>query len=134
MWRPLLLTLAACTMAWLAFLAALAVVRPDTTSIRTLLRLLPDTLRLVHGLARDREIPRSARWPAWLLLAYLAVPIDIVPDFIPVLGYADDVIVVAVVLRRLTRRAGTAKLAEHWPGDAAGLDGLGRLLRLEPRR
>lgn len=134
MGRTILLAAAAVAAAWLVLLVALAVARPNTTSIKALLGLLPDTVRLVHRLARDPAIARSARWPAWLLLAYLALPIDLVPDFIPVLGYADDVIVVAIVLRRLARRAGPEKLAEHWPGDDAGLDALARLLRLPAPR
>jgi uncharacterized membrane protein YkvA (DUF1232 family) len=49
----------------------------------------------------------------WLLLAYLALPIDLVPDFIPMLGYADDAIVVAIVLRSVVRRAGADALTRH---------------------
>ena len=116
--------------AWLAFVAFLAVARPKTTTLRTTKRLLPDTARLVARLARDHTIPLRTRLPVWLLVGYLAVPFDLVPDFIPVLGYADDVILVAVVLRRLGRKAGRAKLEEHWPGDPEGLAALDRLLRL----
>jgi uncharacterized membrane protein YkvA (DUF1232 family) len=65
-----------------------------------------------------------------MLLVYLASPIDLVPDFIPVIGYADDVIITSIVLRRLVRRAGPEKLREHWPGTPEGLAQLQRLLRL----
>jgi uncharacterized membrane protein YkvA (DUF1232 family) len=65
-----------------------------------------------------------------LLLAYLALPIDLIPDFIPVLGYADDAVIVALVLRSVTRRAGPDALAEHWPGTPDGLAALRRLCRL----
>ena len=115
---------------WLAFLAFLAVVRPDTTTIKGAMSVLPDAVRLVRGLATDKLIPWSTRLPGWLLVAYLAMPIDLVPDFIPVLGYADDLIIVAVVLRRLARKAGPVKLAEHWPGTPDGLASVTRLLRL----
>jgi uncharacterized membrane protein YkvA (DUF1232 family) len=65
-----------------------------------------------------------------LLLAYLALPIDLIPDFIPVLGYADDAIIVALVLRSVSRSAGSDALAEHWPGTPEGLAALRRLCRL----
>jgi len=123
---------AALLLAWLAFIVFLALARPDTGTIRSALRLLPDTVRLVHRLATDKDLPRATRLPVWLLIGYLAIPIDLVPDFIPVLGYADDVILVAVVLRRLARRAGHDKLAQHWPGDPDGLRSLISVLRLPP--
>ena len=60
---------------------------------------------------------------------YLALPIDLIPDFVPVLGYADDAIIVALVLRSATRRAGPDALAKHWPGTPEGLTALKRLCR-----
>ena len=66
----------------------------------------------------------------WLLLAYLAMPIDLVPDFVPVLGHADDAIVVALVLRSAVRRAGSAAVERHWPGTSDGLAALRRASRL----
>jgi len=56
-----------------------------------------------------------------LLLAYLVLPIDLIPDFIPVIGYADDAIIVALALRSVARRAGLEVLEDHWPGTPAGL-------------
>ena len=103
---------------------------PEPSSVREVARLLPDTVRLVRRLATDRTIQRSARVPVWLLIAYLGSPIDLVPDFLPVIGYADDMFLTAFVLRRLMRRAGPEKLAEHWPGSAEGLAALRRALRL----
>lgn len=117
---------------WLVFIVFLALARPDTGTIRSALRLLPDTVRLVRRLATDRDLPWGTRLPLWLLIGYLASPIDLVPDFIPVLGYADDIIIVAVILRRLARRAGRDKLAQHWPGDPDGLRSLISVLRLPP--
>ena len=55
------------------------------------------------------------------LLGYIAMPIDLVPDFIPVLGYADDAILAAIVLRTVLRRAGRNKISEHWRGTPGGL-------------
>jgi uncharacterized membrane protein YkvA (DUF1232 family) len=91
---------------WAALLATLAVVRPKGSSLREAVRLLPDTLRLLQSIARDRSLEKSIRVRLWLLFAYMAFPIDLVPDFIPVLGYADDAIIVALVLRGVVRRAG----------------------------
>jgi uncharacterized membrane protein YkvA (DUF1232 family) len=126
-----LLTIAlAIVTAWLILIAFVWLVRPERTSLGDAVRLLPDTLRLVGRLARDRSVPRSTRALIWGVLAYLAMPIDLVPDFIPVIGYADDVILVAFVLRRVIRRAGAPKLAEHWPGSDDGLATLSAVLRL----
>lgn len=130
-WRAALIGLGVLALAWLALLAFMVIARPNRDTLGRWPRLLPDALRLVRGLAADRTIPRSARFPVWGLLAYLATPIDLVPDFIPVIGYADDVILVTFVLRRLLRRAGPAKVFEHWPGDPDGLATLQRLLGLD---
>ena len=115
---------------WLSFILFVWMIRPDDVSIASAARLLPDTLRLVCRLAADRTIPRSTRWWVWGLLLYLASPIDVVPDFIPAIGYADDAIITAFVLRHVVVRAGPAKLREHWPGSTDGLATLARLLRL----
>ncbi len=130
MWWHVLVTVAAgLALCWLGLLLALAVARPRGRPLRELLRLLPDVLRLASRLARDRSLPRGTRLRLVLLAAYLASPIDLVPDFIPVLGYADDAIVVALVLRGVIRRAGAEAVDRHWPGTPAGLAALHRLLR-----
>ena len=115
---------------WLVLMAVLWTTRPDELRLRELLRLLPDVLRLLHRLAGDGTLPRGVRVRLWLLLAYLALPIDLVPDFVPVLGHADDAIVVALVLRSVVRRAGAAAIARHWPGTPDGLAALRRASRL----
>lgn len=115
---------------WVAFMAVVVVVRPDDLALRDATRLLPDTVRLVRRLASDRSIPFGARVTVWFLLLYLASPVDLIPDFVPVIGYADDAILVSFVLRRLIRRAGSEKLGEHWPGSPEGLETLRRVLRL----
>lgn len=115
---------------WLLLVAALWITRPDELRLRGLLRLLPDVLRLVRRLAADRTLPRGVRARLWLLLAYLALPVDLVPDFVPVLGYADDAVVVALVLRSVVRHAGADAVARHWPGTPDGLAALRRVARL----
>ena len=87
-------------LAWAALIVVLALARPDGTTVAGAARLVPDILRLVRRLAGDHAVPRRARLTLWLLVAYLASPVDIVPDFVPVVGYADDAIVVALALRR----------------------------------
>ena len=115
---------------WLVLMAVLWATRPDDLRLRDLLRLLPDVLRLVHRLAGDGTLPRGVRVRLWLLLAYLALPIDLVPDFVPVLGHADDAVVVVLVLRSVVHRAGTAAIDRHWPGTPDGLAALRRASRL----
>ena len=115
---------------WLVLMAVLWATRPDDLRLRELLRLLPDVLRLVHRLAGDGTLPRGVRVRLWLLLGYLALPIDLVPDFVPVLGHADDAIVVALVLRSVVRHAGAAAIDRHWPGTPEGLAALRRASRL----
>jgi uncharacterized membrane protein YkvA (DUF1232 family) len=127
----LVLTIAAgLALTYLVLLVALLVVRPKGKLLSEALRLLPDLLRLLRRLAGDSDVPRAARVRLWLLLGYLAIPIDLVPDFVPVLGYADDAIVVSLVLRSVVRRAGAPVVRRHWPGTDNGLAALGRLTGL----
>jgi uncharacterized membrane protein YkvA (DUF1232 family) len=115
---------------WLLLLVLLWLRRPDDLTVRAALRLLPDVLRLVRRLAADRSLPTSVRVRLWLLLGYLLSPVDLVPDVLPVVGYADDAVLVAWVLRSVVRRAGDAALARHWPGTPAGLAVVRRLAGL----
>lgn len=115
---------------WLALVVVLWFSKPDESGLRDAMRLLPDVVRLIKRLAVDPEMPRGIRIRLALLLAYLALPIDLIPDFIPVLGYADDAVIVALVLRSVTRRAGPDALAKHWPGTPDGLAALRRLYGL----
>jgi uncharacterized membrane protein YkvA (DUF1232 family) len=134
-WWDLLLGIAAgLLLAWAVLIAALVVMRPRGGLMRQALRLLPDVLRLLPRLAADRSLPRGVRVRLALLLAYLASPIDLVPDFIPVVGYADDAIIVAAVLRSVVRHAGVQALERHWPGTQDGLAALCRLTGLVPTR
>ncbi|MFG6191585.1 YkvA family protein [Nonomuraea sp. JJY05] len=132
-WDLVIGLVVALAVSWLALVVALAVIRPRGGLLRESLRLLPDMLRLVRRLAADRTLPRGVRIQLGLLLAYLAFPLDLIPDFIPVLGYADDAIIVAAVLRSVVRRAGMAAVERHWPGSADGLAALVRLTGLSER-
>ena len=131
-WWQLVATLFGALIAlWLLMLAALWLVGPgDKTMLRESLRLIPDILRLIKRLAGDPSLPRGIRVRLTLLLAYLALPFDLVPDFIPVIGYVDDVLAVAIVLRSVVRIAGAGVLESHWPGTPDGLLAVRRLVGL----
>jgi uncharacterized membrane protein YkvA (DUF1232 family) len=133
-WRLLLAVGGGLLLLWLVLLALLWWARPQELGAREALRLLPDLVRLVRRLAADRSLPRGVRVRLWLLLGYLLMPLDLVPDFVPVLGYADDVVVVAWALRSVVRRAGAEALARHWPGNEAGLAVVIRLAGLRAGR
>ena len=115
---------------WLALVVLLWRVRPEDVLLKEALRLLPDVLRLIKRLATAPGVPRAARVRLWLLMAYLASPIDLVPDFLPVIGYADDAVITAIVLRSVVRRAGPGVVRREWPGTEAGLATLWRAARL----
>jgi uncharacterized membrane protein YkvA (DUF1232 family) len=115
---------------WAVLVVVLWLAKPGDYDLKDALRLLPDLMRLIKRLAADPATPRGVRIRLVLLLGYLALPFDLIPDFIPVLGYADDAIIVALVLRSATRSAGPDALAKHWPGTPEGLAALNRLCRL----
>jgi uncharacterized membrane protein YkvA (DUF1232 family) len=120
---------AALLLCWLALVVTLAIRRPKGGLLRESLRLLPDLLRLLRRLTTNRDLPTGVRIRVGLLLAYLAFPIDLVPDFIPILGYADDAILVVLVLRSVCRRVSTEELRSAWPGTDDGFAALVRLVR-----
>ena len=125
--RAVIALAAGLLVSWLVLLAVLAVARPRGSTLTDALRLLPDLIRLVRRLARDPSLPRSVRITLWLLAGYLLLPFDLVPDVIPVLGYADDAVVVALALRRVVRAAGPEAVDRHWDGTDAGLAVVHRL-------
>jgi uncharacterized membrane protein YkvA (DUF1232 family) len=88
---------------------------------RALAGFIPDCLVLVSRLARDPRISRPRRAVLWLVLAYLAVPIDLVPDFLPGIGQLDDAVLLGLALRLLVHGGGTSIVREAWPGPEASL-------------
>lgn len=102
----------------------------DPTRLKDVLRLIPDVVRLLRRLSTDPTLPRGVRVRLILLIAYLVFPIDLVPDFIPVVGYADDAVIVGLALRSVTRAAGPEALDRHWPGTDEGLRAVRRLAGL----
>jgi uncharacterized membrane protein YkvA (DUF1232 family) len=113
---------------WLVLVAVLLAHRPSRDLAGPALRLAPDLVRLVRSLLADRGTPTSVRVALVGLLAYLLSPVDLIPDFVPVIGSADDLIVAAVVLRWAGRRVGVDGLRARWTGDPAGFEVLRRLL------
>jgi uncharacterized membrane protein YkvA (DUF1232 family) len=113
-----------------AFYAALVgglVLAGRGADVRAVARFVPDCLVLFRRLARDERVPRRHRLALVALVGYLAMPFDLVPDFVPVAGQLDDAIVVALVLRSLLRAAGPDVVREHWPGRPASVDALLRV-------
>ena len=122
--------LASIVIIWIVLVGALLVAKPDSITLRDAARILPDTVRLVRRLAADKTLHRGVRIRLWLLLAYLVSPIDLIPDFIPVVGFADDALVTSLVLRSVIKRAGVHAVTSHWPGTPDGLAMLFRVCRL----
>ncbi len=89
---------------------------------RALAGFIPDCLVLVKRLLGDARVPRRRKLLLLLLVGYLAMPIDLVPDFMPVAGQLDDAILVALVLRAVLRAGGEDLLREHWRGPPRSLE------------
>jgi uncharacterized membrane protein YkvA (DUF1232 family) len=121
-------TTAVVAIGWLLLVAFLWLHRPSRELAGSALRLIPDLVRLVRGLLGDSATPTSVRVALAGLLLYLLSPIDLIPDFVPVIGSADDLIISAVVLRWAGRRVGLDGLRAKWTGDPAGFEVLRRLL------
>jgi uncharacterized membrane protein YkvA (DUF1232 family) len=129
-WQLLISVAAGLIVVWVAMVVALYVIacrEEDPARLRDVLRLVPDVLRLLRRLAVDPDLPAGVRWRLSALVVYLVLPIDLVPDFVPVVGYADDAVVVALGLRWVVRAAGVEALERHWTGTPQGLDLIKRL-------
>ena len=129
-WQLVVAVLGGLVLVWIALVAALywaGCKQDDPASLKEMLRLVPDILRLCRALATDPELPRGVRIRMGLLCGYLLLPIDLVPDFVPVVGYADDAILVVWALRSVVRAAGPEALDRHWRGTPAGLGAVKRL-------
>jgi uncharacterized membrane protein YkvA (DUF1232 family) len=109
-----------------AFVVALFVAGRRSDA-RALAGFMPDCIVLFRRLLADDHMPRSRKALIFALIAYLAMPFDLVPDFIPVAGQLDDAIIVAVVLRIVLRTGGPELLSEHWPGPKSSRDAVIRL-------
>jgi uncharacterized membrane protein YkvA (DUF1232 family) len=97
--------------------------------LRDLALFLPRLARMTAALMADRTVPKSAKIVLAAVAVYLASPVDLIPDFIPVLGYLDDVLLVAVVVDGLLNYLDRSLLLKYWPGDAATLDSIAAVAR-----
>ena len=129
-WVWLLVSLGALLLVWAGLVGWLVAAgrRGDARAVATF---VPDCVVLVTRLARDPRVPRRRRVLLLGLVAYLASPLDLVPDFVPVAGQLDDAILVGLVLRHVVRTAGEPLIRELWPGPEQSL---ALVLRLAGRR
>jgi uncharacterized membrane protein YkvA (DUF1232 family) len=112
--------------AYLLLIAGL-LVAGRRTDARAWAGFIPDCIVLTRRLLADERVPRGAKLLLGTLLVYLSIPVDVVPDFLPVIGQLDDAIFVALVLRRLVRVAGPEVISERWPGPESSLNAVLRL-------
>jgi uncharacterized membrane protein YkvA (DUF1232 family) len=113
---------------WVALVLLLWVFRPRDVGLREMVRIVPDLLRLVRNLLSDGTVPAAVRVLLVILLAWLVSPIDLIPEFIPVIGPVDDVIVAVLVLRYTRRRLGIEELRRRWSGSPEGFALLSRII------
>jgi hypothetical protein len=125
--RGLAIVLGTLAAVWLVLIAVLWLHRPSRELVGPALRLVPDLIGLTRRLLAEPDVPWSVRVALLGLLVWLLNPIDLVPEFIPVLGPLDDVVVAILVLRHVVRRMGRSRIQQLWPGRP---DSLGLLLRL----
>lgn len=112
---------------WALLLVLFWALRPKGVAVRELLGLIPDVLRLLRSIISDRSAPLDVRLVLVGLLAWIVSPIDLIPEFIPVLGPLDDVVVAVVAMRYVRRRVGVDDLRRRWSGTE---DGFAVLLRV----
>lgn len=125
-WTWIAVGAGAALIVYAGFVAALCLAgcRSDA---RALARFIPDCAVLFRRLLADRRVPRSRKGLLLAAIGYIALPLDLVPDFIPVAGQLDDAILVAAVLRLVLRSGGPELVTEHWPGPAASRTAILRL-------
>jgi uncharacterized membrane protein YkvA (DUF1232 family) len=119
-WQGILIGLGAALLVYVLFVVWLVVAgRKDEA--RAVAGLVPDFVVLFRRLLADRRVSRRRKVALAALIPYLAMPFDLVPDFIPVAGYLDDAVLVAFVLRHVLRGSGPELIEEHWPGPRSSL-------------
>lgn len=119
--RTLVIALLILGAIYLVLVAAL-ILSGRKVAARELATLLPNLILLFMDLARDPNVPRRAKVVLALAAVWLVSPIDLLPEFLPVLGPLDDAVVAALALRYLVRRAGAEVVRDHWRGERATLD------------
>src|SRR6185312_5426658 len=125
-WASVALGLGVTLLIYAAFVSALYLAGRHSDA-RALAGFIPDCIVLFRHLLADQRVPRRRKALVFLMIGYLALPLDLVPDFIPVAGQLDDAILVALVLRIVLRARGPELLRQNWPGPEASLRLITRL-------
>ena len=94
--------------------------------MKALLRVLPDLTRLIIRLGADPTLPRSAKIALAAAAVYLLSPIDLIPDFIPLIGYLDDVLLAAILVDGILTFVDRSVVLRYWPGSAQSLQAVAR--------
>jgi uncharacterized membrane protein YkvA (DUF1232 family) len=131
--RTLLLTLAVAAGVYVLMVVAL-VLAGRRSAAREFAAFLPNLAMLFRGLIKDPRVPKASKALLVFGAAWIASPIDLIPEFIPFLGPLDDAVVAALILRHLLRTTGEDVLAEHWRGDPSTLQKLLGLSRARSNR
>src|SRR4029077_4538949 len=105
---------------WVAMLVLFWALRPKGVPARQIVGVIPDVLRLLRSLIGDRSAPLDVRLVLIGLVAWIVSPIDLIPEFIPVLGPIDAGVVAIVAMRYVRRRVGVEDLRQRWAGSDAG--------------
>jgi uncharacterized membrane protein YkvA (DUF1232 family) len=113
---------------WVAFVLVLWLFRPRNVPLRDLVAVVPDLLRLIRDLLGDGQTPIRVRVALTFLLAWIVTPFDLIPEFIPVIGPLDDVLVAVLVLRYVRREVGLEEMRRRWRGTDAGFTLLAAIL------
>jgi uncharacterized membrane protein YkvA (DUF1232 family) len=113
---------------WIVLLLLFWVLRPKGTSVRELVAIVPDLVRMLRSIVGDPTAPMDVRLVLVGLLVWILSPIDLIPEFIPVLGPLDDVVVAIVALRYVRRRVGVDRMRALWPGSEDSFALLGRVV------
>lgn len=116
-----LLLVVACLLVVYAAFVVVVIVAGRWQAMRGVAGFLPDCIVLLKRLLGDPRVHRRHKLLLGALIGYLALPIDLVPDFVPVAGHLDDAVAVALALRVVLRGSGTELLREHWPGPESSL-------------
>jgi uncharacterized membrane protein YkvA (DUF1232 family) len=98
--------------------------------VKVLLRAIPDVVRLITRLVADPVLPRAAKIVLGAAAVYLLSPIDLIPDFLPLAGYLDDLLLAAVVLDGILNWVDRRLVLKYWPGSPTSLDTLARTTRV----
>jgi uncharacterized membrane protein YkvA (DUF1232 family) len=116
---------------WIGAIVAL-VAAGRRVAAKTLATLIPNLVALFKGLLTDARVPTGSKVLLGCAIVWLVSPIDLVPEFVPVLGPLDDAVVAALVLRHLARVAGPDVVRDHWRGEPKTLEAILRLTRAGP--